>query len=260
MSESYPLPYNSCDLTEQVALVTGATSGLGYRFAKVLAAAGAKVAVAGRREDLLEEVAAEISDAGGTALVCPLDVTDDAALIAVVEKIAAELGDVTTLINNAGVPDAQLATKMSIELIDQVIGINLRAPFILAREVARPLIKANKAGRIVNISSVAAYYHAAKGAALYSTTKAGISRMTEALAVEWADTRINVNCIAPGSFDSEMMSGMRGRIGDGFIERFPRKRLCDPAQMDSTLLYLVSPASEAVTGVIIKVDDGQTPR
>lgn len=256
----YPLPFANHDLDGQVALVTGATAGLGYRFAKVLANAGAQVAVAGRRTDRLDALVAEIEAAGGRALACPLDVTDPIALAEVTDFVAQRLGQISILINNAGIPDAQLATKMSLELIDRVIAINLRAPFILSREVARGLIKAGRPGRIVNLASMAAFHTDMKGAALYSTVKAGVVRMTEALAVEWADTGINVNCIAPGSFDSEMMSGMRSRIGDDFIGDFPRRRLGHPAQLDSTLLYLVSPASEAVTGTIIKVDDAQLPR
>jgi len=114
-------------------------------------------------------------------------------------------------------------------------------------------------GRIVNISSMGAYSYAGGGAALYSITKAAVNRMTEALAVEWARFGINVNGIAPGAFSSEMMDGMISRIGD-ITQAFPRHRLGDPAQMDSTLLYLVSPASEFVTGTVIKIDDGQGGR
>jgi NAD(P)-dependent dehydrogenase (short-subunit alcohol dehydrogenase family) len=126
--------------------------------------------------------------------------------------------------------------------------------------VAKRLIAEKLPGRIVNISSVAAFNTTAQSAAgLYSTTKLGIARMTEAMAVEWARFNINVNCIAPGAFSSEMMDGMLERIGDITVG-FPRKRICDPAQMDSTLLFLVSPSSECVTGTIIKVDDGQGPR
>jgi NAD(P)-dependent dehydrogenase (short-subunit alcohol dehydrogenase family) len=114
-------------------------------------------------------------------------------------------------------------------------------------------------GRIVNIASTGAYSYNGGAAALYSITKAGVVRLTETLAVEWARFGINVNGIAPGAFDSEMMDGMMSRLGD-FSKFFPRKRLGDPAQLDSTLLYLVSPSSEFVTGTVIIVDDGQGPR
>jgi len=253
------LPNNSTDLTGQVALVTGASSGLGYRFAKVLAAVGAKVAIAARRVDKLEALAAEIAAAGGTALPIDMDATDAGQLIAAVAKAEAELGVVTILVNNAGIPDAQRAHKMSIELIDQVLDVNVRAPFILSCEVARRLMAANKPGRIVNIASAAAFSYTGGGAALYSVSKAAVARIAETLAVEWARNDINVNAIAPGAFASEMMDGMLSRVGD-ITKHFPRQRLGDPAQLDSTLLYLVGPASDAVTGTVIRVDDGQDGR
>jgi NAD(P)-dependent dehydrogenase (short-subunit alcohol dehydrogenase family) len=256
---SFPLPYASTDLTGQVALVTGATSGLGRRFAIALAAAGAKVAVAGRRYDRLEEVSAEIASNGGSAAPVQLDVTDAEQLVTAVDAAEAAFGTVTILVNNAGIPDAQRAHKMSVELIDRVIDTNLRGPYILACEVAKRLIAAELPGRIVNISSMGAFHYDGMGAALYSITKAAINRMTEALAVEWARFGINVNGIAPGAFSSEMMDGMVERIGD-FTHTLPRKRMGDPAQLDSSLLYLVAPSSEFVTGTILKVDDGQGSR
>ena len=137
-----------------------------------------------------------------------------------------------------------------------VIGrTNLRGPYVLSCEVARRLIAAELPGRMVNISSVGAFNYSGQGAALYSITKAGIIRMTEALAVEWARFNINVNAIAPGAFASEMMDGMLERMGD-ISKAFPRKRICDPAEMDSTLLYFVSPASEWVTGECISISGG----
>jgi NAD(P)-dependent dehydrogenase (short-subunit alcohol dehydrogenase family) len=256
---SYALPNVSNDLNGHTAIVTGASSGLGLRFARTIAASGAKVALAARRIDRLEQTVAEIRAAGGTAQAFALDVADAQQLKAIVPKVEAALGPVDILINNAGIPDAQRATKMSLELIDQVIDVNLRGPYILACEVARRLMELKLPGRIVNIASVAAYDYSGGGAALYSITKAGVVRMTEALAVEWTKFNINVNGIAPGAFASEMMDGMLQRIGD-IAKGFPRQRLCDPAQMDSTLLYFLSPASECVTGTIIKIDDGQGRR
>ena len=247
------------ELEGDVAFVTGTTSGLGRRFAKVLAEAGASVAVTGRRTERLDELAAEIRAEGGTCAPIPLDVTDADACVAAMQRAEDELGPLSILVNNAGIPDAQYAAKMSTELIDQVLDTNLRGPFILSCELARRLMARTAPGRIVNISSMGAYTYAGGGAALYSITKAGIVRMTETLAVEWARFGINVNAIAPGAFASEMMDGMLERIGD-ITRAFPRKRLGDPAQLDSTLLYLVSPASELVTGTVVKVDDGQGSR
>jgi len=256
---SFPTPNFSTDLTGQVALVTGTTSGLGRRFAIVLAKAGAKVALTGRRAERLDELAAEIRADGGECVPLTLDMTDTQSILSVVEAAEEALGPVTILVNNAGIPDAQRAHKMPIELIDAVFDTNLRGPYVLSCEVARRLIEKELPRRIVNVSSMGAFNYGGGGAALYSITKAGIVRMTEALAVEWARFNINVNCIAPGAFASEMMDGMLSRIGD-ITQAFPRKRLGDPAQLDSTLLYFVSPSSEFVTGSVAKVDDGQGSR
>jgi NAD(P)-dependent dehydrogenase (short-subunit alcohol dehydrogenase family) len=248
------------DLSGEVALVTGASAGLGERFARVLAGAGAAVAVAARRLDKLETLAKEIEGAGGRCLPVELDVADAAQIAAAVDRVEQTLGTVSILVNNAGVPDAQRAHKMSLELVDRVIDVNFRAPYLLSAEVARRLIAARRPGRIVNLSSMGAYlYDGSAASTLYSATKAGVSRMTETLAVEWARYRINVNAIAPGLFHSEMSDGMIERLGDPSA-RMPRGRVADPDLLDSTLLYLVAPASEAVTGTVVKVDDGQYPR
>ena len=250
---------NSTDLTGQVALVTGATSGLGWRFAQVLAASGASVVATGRRQERLDELVAAIVADGGQAVGVPIDMTDAESIVAAVDQAEAAFGVVTILVNNAGIPDAQRAHKMSLELIDKVIDTNLRGPYILSCEVGKRLIAAKLPGRMVNISSISATNYGGEGAALYSITKAAIARMSEALGVEWALFGINVNAIAPGAFESEMMDGMLERMGD-ISGHFPRKRIGRPDQLDSTLLFLCSPASDAVTGTIIKVDDGQSSR
>ena len=253
------MPNISNDLSGRVALVTGTTSGLGRRFAEVIAASGAKVAVTGRRIDRLEALAKEIQDKGGVAEPIQLDMQSNDSIMNCVEKAESSLGSIDILVNNAGIPDAQRAHKMSLDLIDSVFDTNLRGPYVLSCEIARRLIAADKPGRMVNISSVGGFSYGGNGAALYSITKSAIVRMTECLAVEWARYNINVNAIAPGAFASEMMDGMLERMGD-IAQHFPRKRICDPAQMDSTLLYFLSPASEAVTGTYIKIDDGQGGR
>lgn len=244
------------DLSGRVALVTGASSGLGERFARVLAAHGAKVVLCARRKERLDALAAEI---GANALAVEMDATDAASLTRAVDAAEAAFGTVDILINNAGIPDAQRAHKMSLDLVDRVIGINFRAPWLLATDVARRLIAAKLPGRIVNISSTAHYAYTGGGAALYAVTKTAIARMSETLAVEWAAYGINVNAIAPGMFVTEMTDGMFERIGPQ-DQNVARKRIPQPAMLDSTLLYLVGPASEAVTGAIIRVDDGQAAR
>jgi NAD(P)-dependent dehydrogenase (short-subunit alcohol dehydrogenase family) len=259
MSE-FETPNFSVDLSNQVALVTGASSGLGYRFSKVLAKCGAKVALSARRVEKLESLAEEIKSDGGECMVVPIDMIDRDSIRAAVKKVEEDLGTINTLINNAGMVDAQWAIKQSDELIDGVIDTNLVGPYLLSNEVARKLIEKKEPGRMVNISSLAAFNTTPNSAAvLYSTTKSAIVRMTEALSVEWAKHHINVNAIAPGMFSSEMLDGMLERIGD-VSQTLPRKRICTPEQMDSTLLFLVSPSSECVTGTCIKIDDGQTSR
>ena len=259
MSE-FETPNFSVDLSNQVALVTGASSGLGYRFSKVLAKCGAKVALSARRVEKLESLAEEIRSDGGECMVVPIDMVDRESIRAAVKTVEEKLGTINTLINNAGMVDAQWAIKQSDELIDGVIDTNLVGPYLLSNEVARKLIEKKEPGRMVNISSLAAFNTTPNSAAvLYSTTKSAIVRMTEALSVEWAKHHINVNAIAPGMFSSEMLDGMLERIGD-VSQTLPRKRICTPEQMDSTLLFLVSPSSECVTGTCIKIDDGQTAR
>jgi len=247
------------DLTGRVALITGASSGFGERFARVLAERGASVVLAARRVDRLEALAADIEGAGGKALPVAMDATDAEALVAAVEAGEQAFGTVDILVNNAGIPDAQRAHKMSLELTDRVLDVNLRAPWVLSCEVARRLIAAKKPGRIVNISSTAHYRYDGGGAALYAVTKTAIARMTEALSVEWAYANINVNAIAPGMFVTEMTDGMFERIGDP-RPGLARQRVPEPDGLDTSLLYLVDPASECVTGAVIKVDDGQAAR
>lgn len=254
-----PLRHEPSLLAGDVALVTGATSGIGHRFARTLAAAGAQVVACGRRAERLDELVAQIVAEGGTCVGVPLDVRDAAAIVEAVDAAESAFGTVTILVNNAGIPDAARATKMSLELVDDVLDTNVRAVWLLSCEVARRLIEAKRPGRIVNVSSTGAYHYAGGGAALYSVSKAAVNRITEALAVEWARFGINVNGIAPGATNSEMMDGMIERIGE-IAPHVPRKRMLDPSALDSTLLYLVDPRSEGVTGTTVLVDDGQGGR
>ncbi|MGY9072752.1 MAG: SDR family NAD(P)-dependent oxidoreductase [Acidimicrobiales bacterium] len=262
MTTNPPLPNFSLDLTGQVAFVTGTTSGLGHRFARVLAAAGAQVAVAARRTEKLDRLVAEIAADGasgigsGSALAVPLDVSDSAAVFAAIARVEDELGKVQILVNNAGIPDAMMAHKMSPEFVDHIIATNVTGPFHLSCEVARRLMGSGLSGRIVNISSMGAF-QAGIGTSMYAVTKTAIARMSEMHALEWARHHINVNTISPGAFSSEMMDGMLERLGD-ITQGFPRKRLGDPSQLDSTLLFLCSPSSEFVTGTNVKVHDGQS--
>ena len=252
------IPNFSTDLSGQTAFVTGTTSGLGYRFAQVLAACGANVAIAGRRAERLEALATELKSTGANVLPVPLDVTDTDALFGAVDHVEKELGPIQILVNNAGKPDAQLALNMDPSFVDEMVATNLTSLFHLASEVTRRLKEAKLPGRIVNISSGAAF-SAGVGTSWYAITKSAGVRMTEMLALEFAKYDVNVNCIAPGAFESEMMDGMLERMGD-ITQGFPRKRLGKPSQLDGTLLYLVSPSSDFVTGATIRVHDAQGAR
>ena len=250
----------SVDLSGRVAIVTGASAGLGRHFARTLAKAGASIVACARRLEPLESLVAEIEAEGGKAIAVVLDLSNADSMSSAFDAAEAKFGTVDILINNAGVADGKYATKLSLAEIDNVLDVNLRAPFLMATEAARRLMAAEKPGHIVNLSSVAAYmYNHRSAAALYSTTKAAVVKMTEALALEWCAQGINVNGIAPGLFRSEMSSGYIDRAGD-FTTRFPRGRVGEPEHLESTLLYLLDPRSSFVTGTTIIVDDAQQGR
>ncbi|QKR98405.1 SDR family NAD(P)-dependent oxidoreductase [Sphingomonas sp. CL5.1] len=254
-------PDRSTLLEGSVALVTGASSGLGARFARTLAAAGAKVALVARRADRLAGLVEEIRAAGGTAMALPLDIADAAAIPGAVAAAEAELGLVDILVNNAGIADVRPLVEQDPAEIERMYAVNLRAPLLFAQAVGARLIAEGKPGRVVNISSMAAYHYDGRSpCVMYAATKAAVARMTETLAVEWARHRINVNAIAPGFFRSEMSAATLEGREERIAGKMPRGRIGEPHQMDSTLLYLVSPRSEVVTGTCIRVEDGQMPR
>ncbi|MBI1330982.1 MAG: SDR family oxidoreductase [Alphaproteobacteria bacterium] len=246
------------DLSGSVALVTGATSGLGRHFALVLAKAGAKVAVAGRRVDQLGSVRDEIAAAGGVCLPLVLDVTDAADIVPALDRAEVELGDIDILVNNAGMSVNGQVVNQTASDFDTVIGTNLRGPFLLASEVARRLIAKRKPGRIVNIASIGSF-RVLPGSALYCISKAGLAMMTQALAREWARYDVNVNAICPGYIETELNSEwFRHEKGQEQVRGFPRRKLMQPEDLDGTLLLLCSEASKAITGSVISVDEGQS--
>lgn len=249
------------ELDGRVALVTGASSGLGWRFAQTLAAHGARVIATGRRIDNLRRLTAGIAEAGGSAAPYALDVGVPGAIAACFEFAEAQYGTVDILVNNAGVGHTKPAVALDLSEIDELMNTNLRGPFLMSVECVRRLIAADRKGSIVNVSSVGAtQYSGSAKAALYCATKAGVSRLTETLAVEWARHGVNVNAIAPGFFRSEMSADFIERHGARIRDAFPRGRFGEPEYLDSTLLYLVSPQSHFVTGVCIVVDDAQQGR
>jgi NAD(P)-dependent dehydrogenase (short-subunit alcohol dehydrogenase family) len=249
-------------LAGQVAVVTGATSGLGRRFAHVLAGAGAAVALAGRRADRLDAEVAAIEAAGGRAFALPLDVSDAAAIGPAFDRVEAALGPLTVLVNNAGVNIEASALDMRVEDWDAVYAVNVRAPFVASREAARRMIAsgvgARGAGRIVNIASITAF-KVYPGLPAYCSSKAAVVQLTKALARDWARRGISVNAICPGYVSTELNGDfLAGEHGQKMIAGFPRRRLMQEADLDAALLLLCGPAASAITGTAITVDDGQS--
>lgn len=251
----------SFDLTGRVALVTGASSGLGVRFAHVLAEAGAKVVLAARRVALLEQVQADIIAKGGAAISVPMDSSDEASTIAAYNLAEKAFGTVDTIVANAGINTEGMALDVSVEEFDRVFAVNVRGAFLTAREGARRMIAANmrerERGRIVLISSVTANV-VDTGIAPYAASKAAVQHLGKYLAREWMRKGINVNCICPGYINTDMNGDwFESEGGQKQIAGWPRRRLMQPEDLDGALLYLSSDASRAVTGISITVDDGQ---
>lgn len=250
------------DLRGRVALVTGASSGLGERFARILAASGAKVVLAARRAEQLEAVKAEIEAAGGRAIAVPLDVADEASTIAAYDAAEAAFGPVDTVVANAGMNSEGSVLDLPVGEFDQVVAVNVRGVFLTVREGARRMIAAGSGetenGRIVIISSITADA-ISPGLAVYSATKAAVRQMGRVLARDWARQGINVNMICPGYIRTDLNAEwFDTEAGARQIAKLPRRRLMKDSDLDISLLYLCSDASRAVTGTSITIDDGQS--
>jgi 3-oxoacyl-[acyl-carrier protein] reductase len=246
------------DLTGEVALVTGASSGLGRRFAKVLAANGAKVALVARRADRIAALQEEIAREGGSAIAIEADVTDRAAMKSAFDQAERALGTVTILINNAGIAHSDRAVDLAETEWRRVLATDLDAVFFWAQEAGRRLLAAKRKGAIVNIASIFGL-GVAKGVAAYATAKAGVIQLTKALALEWGFRGIRVNAIAPGWFVTEINSDYLGSDeGRAMTRSIPMGRFGAEGDLDGTLLLLVSAAGAYITGATVVVDGGQS--
>jgi 3-oxoacyl-[acyl-carrier protein] reductase len=244
-------------LKGRVALVTGASSGLGVQFAKALADNGAAVALVARRADRLKSLKDEIEVKGGRAVVIEADVTDHAAVARAFDAVEKAFGTVTILVNNAGIAHGGRAVEMPPEEWRKVLSTNLDAVFFWAQEAARRLLVAKKQGAIVNIASVLGLA-VSKGAVAYAAAKAGVVQVTKALAVELAFKGVRVNSIAPGWFVTEMNDDyLSGEAGTAIKREIPMGRFGNPGDLDGALLLLVSDAGSYITGATIVVDGGQ---
>jgi NAD(P)-dependent dehydrogenase (short-subunit alcohol dehydrogenase family) len=249
-----PLP--SFDLSGQVALVTGASSGIGRHLALLLGAAGAKVALAARRTGLLAEAAREIAAEGGSALALALDVTRPDSVAAAVAAAEQRLGPLSLLVNNAGVVVAKPVLDHSEADWDHVVDTNLKGAWLMAREFARHLVDRERPGRIVNIASVLGSRTIARVPS-YCAAKAGLIHLTHVLAMELARHGILVNALAPGyvetDFNREFLNSEAGRK---LAARIPLRRVAQADDLDGAMLLLASPAGAYITGAVIAVDGG----
>lgn len=245
------------NLTGKVALVTGASSGLGRSFAKVLAESGAAVALVARRLDRLDALQQTIEAAGGRALAIEADVLDRTAMMKAFDRTEKAFGTVTILVNNAGIAHANRAVDMPPEEWRRVLAVDLDAVFFWAQEAARRMQAAQKTGAIINISSVLGF-GVAKGVAAYATAKAGVIQLTKALGYELASKGIRVNAIAPGWFVTELNGEYLTSAAGAAVKReIPVGRFGEDGDLDGVLLLLASDAGRYIAGTTIVVDGGQ---
>jgi NAD(P)-dependent dehydrogenase (short-subunit alcohol dehydrogenase family) len=245
-------------LKDRVALVTGASSGLGVQFARALADNGAAVALVARRTERLAETKKAIEAAGGRAVAIEADVTDRAAMARAFEAAEKAFDTVTILVNNAGIAQAPArVTEVSPEEWRKVLGVDLDALFFWAQEAARRMLAAKKQGAIVNIASVLAL-GVSKGTAAYAVAKAAVVQTTKALALELAFKGVRVNAIAPGWFVTEINDEyLSGEAGAAIKRDIPMGRFGQEGDLDGALLLLASDAGSYITGATLVVDGGQ---
>ena len=253
------------ELNGKIALITGASSGLGARFAKVIAKNGAQVVLASRRIERMKELRAEIEAEGGAAHVVAMDVTNLDSIRSAVAHAETEAGPIDILVNNSGVSTTQKLTDVSPEDYDFVFNTNTRGAFFVAQEVAKRMIaRAKGAGasprpaRIINIASVAGLRVLAQ-IGVYSMSKAAVIQMTRAMALEWGRYNINVSAICPGYITTELNAEhFQSEGGQKLIQMLPRKRAGRPEDLDGLLLLLASDDSGFINGAVIAADDGFT--
>lgn len=244
------------DLSGQVALVTGASSGLGHRFAQVLAANGAAVVVVARRIDLLAELKMMIDYEGGSALAIEADVLDRAEMTRTFDAAEQAFGTVTILVNNAGVAQhAGRAVELGEAEWRRVLATDLDAVFFWAQEAGRRMVAAGKGGAIVNIASILGFA-VSKGTIAYATAKAGVIQVTKALALELAFKGVRVNAIAPGYIMTELNRDYLQGEGAKMTRDIPAGRFGEERDLDGALLLLVSEAGSYLAGATIVVDGG----
>jgi NAD(P)-dependent dehydrogenase (short-subunit alcohol dehydrogenase family) len=250
------MPAGLFSLAGKAALVTGASSGFGRHFARVLSRAGAKVALAARRLEVLEELAEEIRAHGRQAAAVAMDVTDPASVTQAFAQAEAALGPITILVNNAGVPSGAFFTKTTEEEWRAVMSVNLDGVFRVGQEAARRMAANRTGGSIVNIASLLGF-GVIKGLSTYSATKAAVVSLTKSMALELARDNIRVNALAPGYFATEFNEAyLASAAGKRMMARVPMARAGEVDELDGPLLLLASDAGRFMTGSVVTVDGG----
>ncbi len=243
-------------LEGKTVLVTGASSGLGAHFARVLAAAGGRVAAAARRKDRLDALIGELEAAGGSAMAVAMDVSDGDSVDAGLAAIGDRFGPVDVLVNNAGVAASRHSLKVGEEDWDYIMNTNLKGAWRVAQAVARQAIAAGRPCSIVNIASILGL-RVGFGESVYAISKAGVVQMTKTLAMELAGKQIRVNALCPGYFATEMNSDyLLSEAGQNFVGKTPAGRIGQLHELDGPLLLLASDAGSFVNGVALPVDGG----
>jgi NAD(P)-dependent dehydrogenase (short-subunit alcohol dehydrogenase family) len=246
------------DLTGKVALVTGASAGLGVHFARTLAAAGASVAIAARRADRLASLQAELQSAGAKAVAVELDVQSGDSITAAFAAAEKALGPIDIVVNNAGISIVRPALEMPVEDWDAVVNTNLRGAWLVAQTAGKRWLMGKRSGVIINIASILGLRTIGQ-VAPYNASKAGLIHLTRALAMEWARHDIRVNAICPGYIETEMNSDFwKTPAGQRLIDRIPQRRIGQPEHLDGALLLLASDAGAFMTGSVLTVDGGHT--
>lgn len=254
----------SIDLSGRVALVTGASSGLGLQFARVLARAGAAVALAGRRVERLKALRARIEGEGGDAHVVEMDVTDLNSIRAAVAHAETEVGSIDILVNNSGISMAGRLQDVQEDAFDDMFATNVRGAFFVAQEVGKRMLARSRGaapgsftgGRIINIASMAGLKPLPQ-IGVYSMTKAAVVHMTRAMALEWGRFGINVNALCPGYIDTELNHAhWQTEQGRKLVQMLPRQRVGKPEDLDGLIVLLASDQSHFVNGAVVAADDG----
>ena len=244
----------SFDLTGKVAVVTGASSGLGQQFARALSEQGCDVAILARRKERLEEFSKELKQNGQDCLPVSCDVTDEESIKNAIKVVVDHFGKIDILVNNAGITKDNLIGRMKDEDFDAVIDVNLKGTFYMMRGVSRLMLR-QRAGRIINMSSVVGVMGNA-GQVNYSASKAGVIGMTKSLARELASRHITVNAVAPGMIETDMTGAMSDAVKEKVVENIPFKEMGKPEDIAETVAFLAGDGARYITGQVLCVDGG----